>query len=179
MNPLLQKLQPYPFEKLAALKADCSPPDGVKHIALSLGEPRHPSPEVALAALRDNLDLLNRYPLTKGMPELRLAIADWLQRRFQLDASSIDPERQVIPVNGTREALFAFAQCVIDAAAGQSVLMPNPFYQIYEGAAFLAGAEPVFYNTTADSECFLVGNPRIVAWQPSPQTMVTPIVPSV
>ncbi|MBT8129609.1 MAG: succinyldiaminopimelate transaminase [Gammaproteobacteria bacterium] len=147
MNPLLQKLQPYPFEKLAALKADCSPPDGVEHIALSLGEPRHPSPEVALAPLRANLDQLNRYPLTKGMPELRLAIADWLQRRFQLDASSIDPERQVIPVNGTREALFAFAQCIVAPGPEARVMMPNPFYQIYEGAALLSGAQPYFYST--------------------------------
>ena len=151
MNPLLQTLQPYPFEKLAALKADSTPPDGLEHIALSLGEPRHPSPEVALAALRANLDLLNRYPLTKGMPELRLAIADWLQRRFQLDASSIDPERQVIPVNGTREALFAFAQCVVEPKPEALVMMPNPFYQIYEGAALLSGAQPYFYSTLKDN----------------------------
>jgi N-succinyldiaminopimelate aminotransferase len=147
MNPLLQKLQPYPFEKLAALKADCSPPDGMEHIALSLGEPRHPSPEVALAPLRANLDQLNRYPLTKGIPELRLVIADWLQRRFRLDASSIDPERQVIPVNGTREALFAFAQCIVAPGPEALVMMPNPFYQIYEGAALLSGAQPYFYST--------------------------------
>ena len=151
MNPLLQTLQPYPFEKLAALKAGCTPPDGLEHIALSLGEPRHPSPEIALAALRANLDLLNRYPLTKGMPGLRLAIADWLQRRFQLDASSIDPERQVIPVNGTREALFAFAQCIVEPEPEALVMMPNPFYQIYEGATLLSGAQPYFYSTLKDN----------------------------
>ena len=88
MNPLLQKLQPYPFEKLAALKTGCTPPAGLSPIALSIGEPKHPSPDVALAPLRDNLDLSNRYPLTKGSPELRQAIAAWLQRRFMLDADS-------------------------------------------------------------------------------------------
>jgi N-succinyldiaminopimelate aminotransferase len=152
MNPLLQKLQPYPFEKLAALKAGCTTPAGVDHIALSLGEPGHPSPEVALDCLRANLDQSNRYPLTKGMPELRLAIADWLQRRFQLEASSIDPETQVIPVNGTREALFAFAQCIVDPVPEALVMMPNPFYQIYEGAALLSGAQPYFYSTLKDND---------------------------
>ncbi len=147
MNPLLQKLQPYPFEKLAALKAGCTPPAGLDPIALSIGEPRHPSPEVALVPLRDNLDQCNRYPLTKGRPELRASIAGWLQRRFKLDADSIDAEKQVIPVNGTREALFAFAQCIVDNKADALVMMPNPFYQIYEGAALLSGAEPYFYST--------------------------------
>ena len=147
MNPDLEKLQPYPFEKLAKLKADCTPPANLSHIALSLGEPAHASPELVLAALRDNLQLCNRYPLTKGSSELRQAIALWLQRRFRLDAGGIDPESQVIPVNGTREALFAFAQCITDRQPGAVVMMPNPFYQIYEGAALLAGAEPYFYST--------------------------------
>jgi N-succinyldiaminopimelate aminotransferase len=147
MNPLLQKLQPYPFEKLAALKAGCMPPADLNHIALSIGEPKHPSPEIALASLRENLDQSNRYPLTKGSSELRQAIADWLQRRFRLNAGSIDAERHVIPVNGTREALFAFAQCIVDNTADALVMMPNPFYQIYEGAALLSGAEPCFYGT--------------------------------
>jgi N-succinyldiaminopimelate aminotransferase len=152
MNPLLQKLQPYPFEKLAALKAGCTPPTGLEHIALSIGEPRHPSPEVALAPLRDNLDQCNRYPLTKGRPELRRAIAGWLQRRFGLGVNSIDADKHVIPVNGTREALFAFAQCVVDSTTDALVMMPNPFYQIYEGAALLAGAEPCFYSTLKDND---------------------------
>ena len=93
MNPLLQKLQPYPFEKLAALKGGCTPPADLSPIALSIGEPKHPSPEVALSPLRDNLGLYNRYPLTKGDAVLRQAIAAWLQRRFELDADSIDAER--------------------------------------------------------------------------------------
>jgi N-succinyldiaminopimelate aminotransferase len=151
MNPLLHKLQPYPFEKLAALKAGSTPPKELEHIALSIGEPKHPSPEVALAALRDNLHLSNRYPLTKGSPELRQAIASWLQRRFNLAPDSIDAEKQVIPVNGTREALFAFAQCIVDRQAGGLVMMPNPFYQIYEGAALLSGAEPLFYSTVKEN----------------------------
>lgn len=147
MNPLLQKLQPYPFEKLAALKTGCTPPAGLSPIALSIGEPKHPSPEVAIAPLRDNLGLCNRYPLTKGDAELRQAISAWLQRRFLLGSDSIDADQQVIPVNGTREALFAFAQCIIDNVAEALVMMPNPFYQIYEGAALLSGARPYFYNT--------------------------------
>lgn len=151
MNPLLQKLQPYPFEKLAALKAGCTPPAELNHIALSIGEPRHPSPEVALVPLRDNLQQCNRYPLTKGSPELRQAIADWLQRRFRLDADSIVADKHVIPVNGTREALFAFAQCIVDSTTDALVMMPNPFYQIYEGAALLSGAQPFFYSTLKDN----------------------------
>jgi N-succinyldiaminopimelate aminotransferase len=147
MNPLLQQLQPYPFERLAALKAGCAPPADLEHIALSIGEPKHPSPEVALASLRQNLELSNRYPLTRGSPELRQAIAHWLQRRFKVAAGSIDADRHVIPVNGTREALFAFAQCIVDGRSDGLALMPNPFYQIYEGAAILAGAHPYFYST--------------------------------
>jgi len=152
MNPQLQKLQPYPFERLAALKAGCTPPAELEPIALSIGEPRHPSPEVALAPLRNNLDLCNRYPLTRGSPELRQAIAGWLQRRFRLDRDSIDADTQVIPVNGTREALFAFAQCIVEPGTEALVLMPNPFYQIYEGAALLSGAEPCFYNTLRQND---------------------------
>jgi N-succinyldiaminopimelate aminotransferase len=151
MNPLLQKLQPYPFEKLAALKSGCMPPADLNHIALSIGEPRHPSPEIALAALRQNLDQSNRYPLTKGSSGLRQTFADWLQQRFRLDAGSLDAEKHVIPVNGTREALFAFAQCIVDSTTDALVMMPNPFYQIYEGAALLAGAEPYFYSTVKEN----------------------------
>jgi N-succinyldiaminopimelate aminotransferase len=151
MNPLLQKLQPYPFEKLLALKAGCTPPTGLDHIALSIGEPRHPSPEVALAPLRDSLDQYNRYPLTKGRLELRQAIVGWLQRRFGLGTDSLDADKHVIPVNGTREALFAIAQCIVDNTTDALVMMPNPFYQIYEGAALLAGAEPCFYSTLKDN----------------------------
>lgn len=152
MNPLLQQLQPYPFERLAALKAGCTPPADLEHIALSIGEPKHPSPEVALASLRQNLGLSNRYPLTRGSPELRQAIAHWLQRRFKVAAGSIDANRHVIPVNGTREALFAFAQCIVDGRSDGLALMPNPFYQIYEGAAILAGAQPYFYSTLEQND---------------------------
>lgn len=147
MNPYLEKLQPYPFEKLRALKAGCQPPEALPHIALSVGEPKHPAPGFAEDAIRDHLDGINTYPMTRGLDALRAAIADWVNQRFGLQQAPIDPQSQVLPVNGTREALFAFAQCVIDAGADQNVLMPNPFYQIYEGAALLAGARPVFYNT--------------------------------
>lgn len=145
MNPDLERLHPYPFEKLAALF------DGLEcadkpHIALSIGEPQHASPDVALRALGDNLSALARYPTTKGLPELRQAIADWLSSRFQLQG--VDADQQVLPVNGTREALFAFAQAIIDRRNEPLVVMPNPFYQIYEGAALLAGAEPVYLRCT-------------------------------
>ena len=154
MNPDLQKLQPYPFEKLRALKDGCQPAvDG--HIALSIGEPKHDAPAFVLDCIRDNLGQINRYPLTRGSDELRASIADWLSRRFVLPAGALDAEAHILPVTGTREALFSFAQCFIDrnadtAKGGPLILMPNPFYQIYEGAAFLSGAEPCFYNTVKD-----------------------------
>lgn len=151
MNPDLSKLQPYPFEKLAALKADCKPPQDLNHIALYIGEPKHPSPEVALKPLREHPELCNHYPLTKGVAELRLAIAHWLQQRFALPAGAIDAEQHILPVNGTREALFAFAQAVVARSDDALVLMPNPFYQIYEGAALLAGATPYFYSTSREN----------------------------
>lgn len=151
MNPDLQCLQPYPFERLAALMQGSQPPAGLAHIALSIGEPKHAAPGFVTEALIEHLHLLSSYPLTRGMDGLREAIAGWLTRRFRLPADSIDPGRQVIPVNGTREALFAFAQAVVDASAKPLVLMPNPFYQIYEGAALLAGAEPYFLNTPAET----------------------------
>jgi N-succinyldiaminopimelate aminotransferase len=153
MNPDLQLLQPYPFEKLRALKSGLSPAPELNHIDLSVGEPKHPAPKFVRQALVDQLSGLSLYPATKGIPELREAIAQWLGGRFKL-SSDPNPETQVLPVNGTREALFAFAQTVInpgDSRQGTQavVLMPNPFYQIYEGAALLAGAEPVFANCTA------------------------------
>ena len=148
MNPDLLKLQTYPFEKLAALKAGCTPPGKLGHIALSIGEPKHASPALVMRALQDHLPQNSQYPLTKGMPALRESISRWLQRRFGLPTAP-DAETQVLPVSGTREALFAFAQAVVDRSkTGARVLMPNPFYQIYEGAALLAGATPYFYNTT-------------------------------
>lgn len=151
MNPDLDRLQPYPFEKLNRLKAGLEPPREKRHIALSIGEPRHAPPPFVGAAIAENMDGLASYPLTRGRIELRTAAARWLTRRFGLPGSALDPERQIIPVNGTREALFSFAQAVVDRTTDAAVLMPNPFYQIYEGAALLAGAEPVFLNTTAEN----------------------------
>lgn len=150
MNPDLRRLQPYPFERLAQLKAGITPPADKPPIALSIGEPQHPAPAFVAEILRQQLPGLSRYPLTKGSATLREAMADWASRRFQLPPGSLDPERQVLPVNGTREALFAFAQCVVDRRPAPLVLMPNPFYQIYEGAALLAGAEPYYLATPAE-----------------------------
>jgi N-succinyldiaminopimelate aminotransferase len=149
MNPNLERLQPYPFEKLRTLFADLTPPHHKSPIALSIGEPRHPAPAFVKTTLADNLDRLANYPVTAGVAELRQTIAGWLDRRFAL--AGVDPERQVIPVNGTREALFAFAQAVVARSPGCLVMSPNPFYQIYEGAALLAGATPHFINCRADT----------------------------
>ncbi len=149
MNPSLSLLKPYPFERLRALLANSKPNATQKAIGLQIGEPRHPAPAFVEQALTDNMKGLGSYPLTAGIPELRQSIAAWLSRRFKLPVNSIHPDSMVLPVNGTREALFAFVQAVVDRSKPAAVLMPNPFYQIYEGAALLAGAEPVFLNTTA------------------------------
>jgi len=151
MNPDLALLQPYPFEKLAQLKANVTAPTTIEPITLAIGEPKHQPPQFVVEELLTHLHGLANYPTTRGIPALRQTIAAWLSHRFELPANSIDPEQQVLPVNGTREALFAFAQCVIDRNKPARVVMPNPFYQIYEGAALLAGAEPYFLNTTEDS----------------------------
>lgn len=148
MNQYLELLQPYPFEKLSLLKSQVSAPSHLAHIALSIGEPKHPPPNFAVQALSANLDSLASYPLTKGLPELRQTIANWATKRFQLKADSLSPEHNVLPVAGTREALFSFTQACVSAEPEARVLMPNPFYQIYEGAALLAGAEPYFLNCT-------------------------------
>jgi N-succinyldiaminopimelate aminotransferase len=140
VNPLLEKLQPYPFEKLRTLLAGVTPNPQLKPINLSIGEPKHPTPELVKKALAGALDGLAVYPLTAGLPELREAISGWLARRYGIP--KLDAATQVLPVNGTREALFAFAQTVL--APGARVVCPNPFYQIYEGAAILAGATPVY-----------------------------------
>jgi N-succinyldiaminopimelate aminotransferase len=147
MNPRLDLLHTYPFEKLARLKAGIVPPKGLPHIAMSIGEPQHEPPAFVLETLRQNLHRLGSYPATIGLIELRTSIARWLERRFTLGAGKVNPETMVLPVNGTREALFAFAQAVVGAKPNALVAMPNPFYQIYEGAALLAGAEPYFLNT--------------------------------
>ncbi len=150
MNPLLDRLHPYPFEKLRELNAAVTPPAALDHIALSIGEPQHPVPDFIAAALGDHAALLGKYPTTKGSPALREAIADWLCRRFGLRPGQLDSERQLLPVNGTREALFAFSQAIVDPQRDPVVVSPNPFYQIYEGAALLAGAELVFVDASAE-----------------------------
>jgi N-succinyldiaminopimelate aminotransferase len=149
MNPRLDLLHAYPFERLARLKAGAVPPADLPHIAMSIGEPQHEPPAFILETLRQNLHRLGSYPATVGLIELRTAAARWLERRFSLPADAVNPETMVLPVNGTREALFAFVQCIVSAKDDALVLMPNPFYQIYEGAALLAGAQPHFLNTTA------------------------------
>lgn len=148
MNPNLKNLHPYPFEKLAQLKNGIMPPAEKSPIMLSIGEPAHATPQFIKDALVENLSSISNYPTTKGIPKLRETIAAWLEKRF---ACHVNPETQVLPVNGTREALFSFAQCVIDATQNPLVVMPNPFYQIYEGAALLSGAEPYFLNATAQT----------------------------
>lgn len=150
MNPHLAELQAYPFERLAKLKAGIAPPVHLAHIPLSIGEPKHAPPDFVLQVLRDSLAGLGQYPSTVGLPELRAACASWLERRFGLGAMRVGLDT-VLPVNGTREALFALAQAVIDPTAKSLVAMPNPFYQIYEGAALLAGATPYFFDTPTES----------------------------
>jgi N-succinyldiaminopimelate aminotransferase len=145
LNPRLARLQPYPFEKLRALLAGVTPDPALRPINLSIGEPKHPTPDFVKTALAGALEGLAAYPATAGTPALREAIAAWLSRRYGIPVP--DPATQVLPVNGSREALFAFAQTVIDPADGAArVVCPNPFYQIYEGAALLAGAQPTYLN---------------------------------
>jgi N-succinyldiaminopimelate aminotransferase len=146
MNPRLALLQPYPFEKLNALLAGAKPPGDLPPINLHIGEPQHPTPSLVTDAITANFAGLSRYPATKGLPELRRAIAAWLERRHAL--GPLDADTQVLPVAGTREALFAIAQVLVDASRPDAlVACPNPFYQIYEGAALLAGATPYFVNS--------------------------------
>ncbi len=142
MNPLLAKLQPYPFERVRALIAGAAPNPKLKPIDLSIGEPKHPTPAFIKEALVGALDGLASYPRSLGIPELRKAISAWLAQRYGI--APPDPEKQVLPVNGSREALFAFAQTIINPGGKARVVCPNPFYQIYEGAALLAGATPVY-----------------------------------
>lgn len=142
MNPLLSLLQPYPFERLRQLFAGVTPSAAHRAISLGIGEPRHATPPFIQEALAANLAGLASYPSTAGDPSLREACAGWMQRRYRIP---VDPATQVLPVNGSREALFAFAQTVVDPTrAGATVVCPNPFYQIYEGATLLAGATPYY-----------------------------------
>lgn len=150
MNPHLAQLQPYPFEKLRALFAGVTPNPAYKEIKLSIGEPQHATPAFIMEALSKGLGGLANYPTTQGIPALRQAIAAWCERRYGL---SLNAETEILPVNGSREALFSFAQTVIDPSRGHVpiIVSPNPFYQIYEGAAYLSGAEPRFLNTLPEN----------------------------
>jgi N-succinyldiaminopimelate aminotransferase len=155
MNPLLDTLKPYPFEKLRLELASVVPNPALKAVNLSIGEPKHPTPAVVTDALIANLAGLSSYPATAGTPAMREALANWLKRRYGL--KTVDPATQVLPVNGSREALFAFAQTVLSGAADDSVqkswvVSPNPFYQIYEGAALLGGARPYYVEQSADND---------------------------
>ena len=142
MNPLLQRLQPYPFERLKQLFSTVSPSAKYPPISLGIGEPRHATPQLVLDALAASTEALSSYPATAGLPALRQSCANWVQRRYGL---ALNPDNQILPINGSREALFAFAQTVVDGSkTGATVVCPNPFYQIYEGAALLAGAQ-AFY----------------------------------
>ncbi len=147
MNRRMDLLQPYPFERLSRLMAGATPASNLALVNLSIGEPRHAAPDCVKQALISSLEGLSSYPATLGQPALREAMAGWLQRRYGV---SIDPAKQVLPVLGSREALFAFAQVALDGHAGSTVMCPNPFYQIYEGAALLAGCEPVYVNSQAE-----------------------------
>ena len=150
MTPNLKYLHPYPFEKLAQLKQGITPPVEKSPIVLSIGEPAHVTPLFIEEAILNHIKGLSNYPTTKGILELRHSISTWLAKRFNIPVEYINSESQVLPVSGTREALFSFAQCVVDATVKPVVVMPNPFYQIYEGAALLAGAETYFLNTLAE-----------------------------
>ncbi|MCK5880663.1 MAG: aminotransferase class I/II-fold pyridoxal phosphate-dependent enzyme, partial [Sinobacterium sp.] len=144
MNPLLHKLQPYPFEKLKQLKQAVSFNGSLNHIALSIGEPKHQPPQQVLNAWKDALPTVSVYPKTAGREDLKDAIINWLESRFSLSKNSLN-QQQVLPLNGTREGLFSFVQAIADNSKDNAkILMPNPFYQIYEGAALLAGVEPYF-----------------------------------
>ncbi len=150
LNPNLNLLQPYPFQRLRDLFAGTTPNPAFKPINLSIGEPKHATPKLITDALVNNLAGLANYPTTVGSLALRTAISQWIARRYNLPAPN--PETSILPVNGSREALFAFAQVVIDRSKNKPIVIsPNPFYQIYEGAAFLAGAEPYFLNTTPEN----------------------------
>jgi N-succinyldiaminopimelate aminotransferase len=149
MNPDLQRLQPYPFQKLAKLFGEVTSNTALKPISLHIGEPKHTTPQFIKDALVGGLDGLANYPTTAGSEALRNTIANWLHRRYDIPAP--DAKTQVLPVNGSREALFAFAQAVIDRSKPDPVVVcPNPFYQIYEGAALLGGATPHFLNTLSE-----------------------------
>ncbi len=165
MNPRLELLQSYPFQRLTALLAGNQPPSSIKTVSLHIGEPKHPTPAFIRDTLVASLGGLSGYPATLGSDGLRLAIAQWIAKRYAI--AQPDAATQVLPVNGSREALFAFAQSVIDSSRPSPVVIcPNPFYQIYEGAALLAGAQPEFINTLpADNYAFDPGQLPDAVWQ--------------
>ena len=165
MNPDLSRLQPYPFERLNKLKQGLSPSTEEPAISLSIGEPKHPAPDFVARVLNEHRQGLALYPLTRGLGELRQCIAQWLSRRFSLEQGLVDAEQHILPVNGTREALFAFAQCIVNRQQSPLVMMPNPFYQIYEGAALLSGAQPWFMNCTRETDFKPDFNLPPDAWQ--------------
>ena len=152
LNPDLHRLKPYPFEQLAALFADAKTPNDLKLIPLSIGEPQHAPPQFVLDALIEHMGLIAKYPTTRGTDTLRQSIATWLNRRFSLETGPVNPDTNVIPVNGTREAIFAALQAAVDRRAGGMVVIPNPFYQIYEGAAFMAGLSPYYLPITESGQ---------------------------
>src|SRR5665213_357466 len=152
MNPNLERLHAYPFERLGQLTGTVRPSAQLAPIAMSIGEPQHAPASVVLQALERVFDRLSSYPTTSGTIELRTAAARWLERRFSLPGGSVDEHAMLLPVNGTRGGFFAFVQAVIDPSPNALVLMPNPFYQIYEGAALLAGAEPYYLDATAATD---------------------------
>ncbi|HEY9136188.1 MAG TPA: succinyldiaminopimelate transaminase [Pseudomonadales bacterium] len=155
MNKDLNLLKPYPFEQLANLKAGIQAPVNLPHIALSIGEPKHAPPAFVLKTLQQQLGQVSIYPSTKGLEELRQTLSEWLSQRFKLNTNSLNPETNVLPVNGSREGLFSFTQAIVDRSAPEPlVLMPNPFYQIYEGAAFLAGAKPYYLPCREENNFF-------------------------
>ncbi len=148
MNSLLSKLQSYPFEKWRLLIEDIHSSD-LPHISFGIGEPKHETPSFIKQALSSNLDGISTYPTTLGSSALRQSIAGWIKRRYNLE---VNPDKNIIPVNGSREALFSFTQSVVDSCISNSlVVCPNPFYQIYEGAILLAGAQPYFINADAEN----------------------------
>ena len=153
-NDRLERVGDYPFDRLRALLDPIEPAAGIEPISLALGEPQHPTPDLIRTTVEENASLWGKYPPMKGTPDARAAIAAWLTRRYGLPDGMVDDERNIVPVSGTREALFLIALAAIpDNIAGETpvVLMPNPFYQCYAGAAIAAGAEPVFVNALAEN----------------------------
>lgn len=145
-HPNLEKLHPYPFEKLNKIKSGVTPNPNLEHIALSIGEPKHQPPSFVLDSLINNIQKISLYPSTKGSDELRETMSQWATTRFNLSPSSLSANSHILPVNGTREALFSFTQAIINPKTKPLVISPNPFYQIYEGASLLAGAELKLVN---------------------------------